>query len=91
VKRKIPATAVNTLDKEWVRSTTFTANGRKIESGTELSITGQPGRWRFVEHVVNGDAEWVTVIGGKKGERTTRSFLPARIKQVHYKKKLRTT
>jgi hypothetical protein len=72
----------------WVVSHEMTANGRRIVGGTELSFSGQSGRFRFVKHVVNGDLEWVDVVDGKDGARW-RSFSPASIKRVHYKNKTR--
>jgi hypothetical protein len=81
---------VRALADEFTRSTEFTANGRKIEVGTELSFTGVPGRFRFVEHASSEDGrEWVTVIGGKKGMKLCRSFPIEKIKTVHYRPKLR--
>jgi len=79
-------------DHNWVRSTEFTApSGRIVRPGTEVSIIGVSGRFRFQEHVLNpsNGAEWISVCGGRKDERSLRCFAPERIKRVHYKEKLR--
>lgn len=61
--------------------------GRHLEPGTEVSIKGERGRFRFVAHVVSDSgAEWIDVIGGSKGVRMFRSFRPDRIKVVHTKR-----
>lgn len=75
----------------WIRSETYMVHNRHLVRGTELSIQGERGRFKFVQHVHNPelDVEWVDVIGGKRGVKEFRSFRPERIKRVHYKKKLR--
>lgn len=62
-------------------------NGRHIRPGTELSITGERGRFRFVKFVETPTATWIDVIGGK--HNLSRSFHPSRIKTVHRIKKTR--
>lgn len=57
-------------------------NGRHIHPGTELSIRGVSGRFRFIKHV-RAEREWVDVVGGRKGISTFRSFRPEQIKTVH--------
>jgi hypothetical protein len=81
------------LDAEWERSTSWTApTGRRVEVGTEVSIKGERGRFRFVEHVDTGDAEWLSVFGPVGQEhRCVRSFRPERVKVVHTKVKGRTS
>ncbi len=75
---------------EWLRSAEFSANGRKIVKGTELSITGEPGaRFKFMEYVVAPKGDWISVVGGRKGEKSWRSFAPERIKRVHRVEKVR--
>ena len=82
------------LTAEWTRTSEFSANGRNIERGTELSIKGESGRFRFIEHVRTPDgSEWITVYGGDsnlKGVRSWRSFSPDRIRTVHWKEKIRS-
>lgn len=69
----------------WTRSTSWVApSGRRVEAGTELSIVGERGRFRFVEHVLTpAGAEWISVVGGPRGVRTWRAFRPERVKRVH--------
>jgi hypothetical protein len=63
---------------------TFKFNGRTLTKGTEVSIRGQRGRFRFVGHVThpNGN-QWLDFIGGKKGCEAWRSFGPESIRTVH--------
>lgn len=68
----------------FVTADSVTVNSRKIERGTEISIKGESGRFRFIEHVTNvNGVEWVDVVGGKKGYEKFRSFRLDRIKTVH--------
>ena len=69
----------------WVCTTELQINGRNVEPGTELKITGQRGRFRFVKHVNTGTAEWIDVWGGPKGAESLRSFRIWEVKRVHYK------
>jgi hypothetical protein len=90
-RRKKPAVETPDLSAHWIRTDTFMANGRHIEKGTELSIQGERGRFKFVQHVYNPrlDVEWIDVIGGKMGVKEFRAFRPTQIKRVHYKNKIR--
>lgn len=65
------------------KSDTFTANGRHIEKGTELTVKGI-GRVRFLAYVTTDTTDWVDAVDKN---RMIRSFKPADIKRVHYKKK----
>jgi len=69
----------------WVVSETCTVNGRNLMPGTEVSVRGQKGRFRFVKHVVNGDKEWIDVMGGAQ----FRSFRPSEVRTVHRKNRTR--
>jgi hypothetical protein len=75
----------------WVISEEWTANGRNLAKGTELSIRDERGRFQFVRHVYNPrlDVEWIDVVGGPNGTKQYRSFHPERIKRVHWKNKIR--
>lgn len=64
--------------------TELQVHGRKVAPGTELSIKGQRGRFRFVKFVTTATTEWIDVWGGPKGHEQMRSFRPDRIKTVHY-------
>lgn len=68
-----------------ITTTEMTVNNRHVAKGTEISIQGERGRFRFVKHVQNNQAEWIDVWGGPKGREQMRSFRPNRIKRVHYK------
>lgn len=57
-------------------------NGRKVTPGTELSIHGERGRFRFVRQVTTPTSMWVDVIGPAKVDQW-RSFTLDRIKTVH--------
>ena len=68
----------------WIISTEYRANGRVLEPGTEVSITGERGRFRFVRHVISASgAEWIDVVGGANKVTMYRSFRPDRVKRVH--------
>lgn len=69
---------------DWEIITEMQINGRNVTPGTELKISGERGRFRFVKFVrTNKGKEWVDVIG-KLGFR---SFALDRVKTVHYKNK----
>lgn len=72
----------------WDRREAFTsASGRHAEPGTEFSVHGESGRFRFVEHVVTeSGVEWVTGIGGPRKVNVCRSFRPERVRTVHTKR-----
>ena len=87
--------AANDAAKGWVRHDAWVApTGRRATVGTELSITGERGRFRFQEHVVTPTNEWLVVVGGPgKGEHQTRQFrffTPDRVKVVHVKQQMMT-
>lgn len=87
----MPKRAQQPIPADWTRSTEFTWNGRKIEPGTELKISGVRGRWRFLHHTRKDDGrEWIDVIGGTKGALQWRSFRPERIRTVHRTRKTMT-
>ena len=71
----------------WTVTKEMQINGRMVAVGTELSITGESGRFRFMQHVKTETAEWIDVIGGKKGYSTCRSFRVAQVRTVHWKNK----
>jgi hypothetical protein len=87
--RKKKDTVVVNNNPDWVISDSVQINGRIVSEGTELSIRGESGRFRFKAHVVTPKAEWIDVIGGKKGYEKWRSFRLDRVKRVHRLKKTR--
>ena len=83
-KKRLPKSALQPIPAHWTRSKEFSWNGRRIEPGTELKISGVRGRWRFQHHTRTDDGrEWVDVIGGVRGALQWRSFRPERIRTVH--------
>lgn len=79
------------MNSHWVVSEEFVIHGRHLVKGTEVSIKGERGRFRFIKHVYNPqtDTEWIDVVGGMSGHEMGRSFRPERVKVVHVKKKTR--
>ncbi len=72
----------------WEILTEMQINGRNVSKGTELKISGERGRFRFLKFVkTEKGVEWVDVYGGPKGAEAIRSFRLDRIKTVHYKNK----
>lgn len=71
----------------WTRSTEMRVNGRLVQAGTEISVKGERGRFRFVNLTRTPQGvEWVEVIGGPKGAAKWRSFRADKIRTVHVKK-----
>lgn len=69
------------IDNGWTITTTLQApTGRHLEPGTELKVTGERGRFRFLRHVDTGTVEWIEVIDK---DRKHRFFRPTRITTVH--------
>lgn len=74
---------------ERVTADTWQHNGRQVEVGDEMSVQGERGRFRFVEHVLTDAEESITVYGGTDGAQAFRSFRPERVTVIHRKGKLR--
>lgn len=72
-----------------IKTTWVAPTGRTVTPGTELTIEGVKGRFRFIQHVTSGDKEWIDVLGGKNGDEKLRSFRPDRVETVHRLRKLR--
>jgi hypothetical protein len=91
-KRKTKETTeLPKVNSHWVVSEEFVINGRHLVRGTEVSIKGERGRFRFIKHVYNPvtDSEWIDVVGGPAGHEMGRSFRPERVRTVHIKKRTR--
>lgn len=59
-------------------------NGRLLGKGTEVSIRGERGRFRFWNAArTAAGKEVLTFIGGPKGHEAFRSFYAERVKTVH--------
>lgn len=78
--------------RHWNRSTEYLApSGRWLRPGTEFSVHGERGRFRFLGHVDTGEAEWIDAIGGTKGVRMFRAFRPDAVKKVFVGRQIVTT
>lgn len=77
------------IHPDWVISEKIQINGRWLTAGTEVSITGERGRFMFMKHVQTPTAEWIDVVGGPSGHKHWRSFRSERVKRVHWKNKMR--
>ena len=76
--------------RTWVIAEDMEINGRRVAKGTELSIKGERGRFRFLRLVVTcKGSTWIDVYGGKSGHETIRSFHPSKVKTVHRISRLR--
>lgn len=69
-------------------------NSRNVERGTELSIKGVRGRFKFISHTSylkddGSTGEYINVIGGHGGIVLSRTFLPEMVKTVHRKNRMR--
>lgn len=85
-KKKEPKKNFN---PSWVVSDSIQINGRKVFTGSEISIKGERGRFRFIQLVKTPEVEWVDVIGGPNNYKAFRSFYLDRVKVVHRKNKMR--
>jgi hypothetical protein len=70
---------------DWVVVEEVTINNRTITAGTEVSIEGERGRYRFMKKVIRPElgVEWLDFWGGPKGFEQWRSFPESRVKRVH--------
>jgi hypothetical protein len=85
--KKVSKQKTKSYPDTWTVKNEIQVNGRTVVAGTELSITGEAGRFRFVKHVTTPTAEWIDVVGGRKGYSVFRSFYVSRVKTVHWKNK----
>lgn len=65
----------------------FKINGRIVERGTELSVAGERGRFRFL--YLNPSDGSLTCYGGVQGHEMFRAFRVERVRTVHSKSKTR--
>jgi hypothetical protein len=64
--------------------TVVRVHGRDLHPGTEVSISGERGRFRFVRATTTStDRVVLDFIGGQPGHECWRSFYPERVKTVH--------
>ena len=80
-----PASRQIAMRSDWTYSTEYRHGTRLLKPGTVLSIKGERGRWRFIQHIsTNTGVEWIDVASG---DTCIRSFRPDRIRIVHTSKK----
>ncbi len=85
-KKKDTTPAAPKPNDTWVYETQIQINGRNVTPGTELKISGERGRFRFMQLVTNHNGVvWIDVWGGPKGSENCRSFRLDRVRRVHYK------
>lgn len=72
-------------DNDWIEYDSIIINGQTVIPGTELSIKGERGRFRFIKWVrrPGRNTEWIDVWGGPKHAPQLRSFRPERVRTVH--------
>jgi hypothetical protein len=90
-KTKKKNSIVTNVHLDWVISHEMTINGRHVETGTEVSVKGESGRFRFIKHVKTPKCEWVDVVGGPANAQKFRSFRPEAVKTVHRLSRIRPT
>lgn len=88
-RKKKRSADIAEIHPDWVISEEVQINGRNVVAGTELSITSERGRFKFVKHVQTPTAEWIDVIGGPERYKVFRSFRTDRVKRVHWKNRMR--
>jgi hypothetical protein len=70
--------------KRWIRRSSVVINRRIVTYGTEVSIRGERGRFRFIQAVETpSGAQWLDFIGGPVKAEKWRSFRPDRVRRVH--------
>jgi len=81
----MPRRAKITPPPDWIETTQTTVNGRLLTPGTEVSIRGERGRFRFIKRVERPERGlvWLEFWGGPKGAAQWRSFAPDRVRTVH--------
>jgi hypothetical protein len=71
----------------WTVSYEITVNRRQVEPGTELTLVGGGGRYRFIKHVkVDEYHEWIDAMGPTG---RFKSFRPNQVDTVHRIKRTR--
>lgn len=74
--------ATPTYPEGWVITTECVINGRHVTPGTECSIKGERGRFRFIKSVTNAaGSTWLDFYGPDRSGY--RSFSPDRVTRVH--------
>ena len=70
---------------DWLVEHEVIINNRHVTSGSEVSIKGERGRFRFIHKVIRPErgVEWLDFWGGPKGHEQHRSFRQDRVRRVH--------
>jgi hypothetical protein len=79
------------IPEHWVVEESIQVNNQTVVPGTEISVKGERGRFKFLKKVTTPNTSWVDCIGGRKGYEVYRSFETSKIKTVHRKKTTRPT
>jgi len=62
-------------------------NGRWLNIDSEVSITGERGKFKYLGHSTTSGGKLVlNFVGGGSNKHLLRSFYPERVKTVHNKK-----
>ena len=64
----------------WIVNEECRINNKIVTPGTELSIRGERGRFKFLKHVINSEHEWIDVLSANN---QFRSFPLDKVKTVH--------
>jgi len=65
-------------------------NGRWLNIDSEVSITGERGKFKYLGHSITSEGKVVlNFVGGGSSKHLLRSFYPDRVKVVHNKKRAR--
>jgi hypothetical protein len=81
-RRRKPALS---LPPDWIEHAEATVNGRILTRGTEVSIRGERGRFRFLRAIERPEhgLYWLEFWGGPRHSEQWRSFYPERVRRVH--------
>lgn len=85
-KRRLADYPLHTFNPSasWTVVTEYRVHGRLITPGSEVSVHGERGRFRFIKHVTTeAGVEWLDFIGGPNKAPMFRSFRSDKIKRVH--------
>lgn len=89
MNKKKKTSKVDSSPSTWIKYDEMKLNGRILKRGTEFSVKGEKGRFRFIAHVVTDKTEWIDCVGGQKGYEMLRAFSPSRVRRVHVKQMTR--
>ena len=70
----------------WTITDSANVRGRWMRPGTEFSVTGKRGRFRFIRHVSTATSEWVDGFGA---DQQWHSIHVSRIRVIHVSRRMR--